>query len=102
MPVDVGAPQRTATIQTFLSVAIQNPAVFHASMVKTRCDYEAYLGKEISDAKLSPQVLYHRGQALESLANQLKAGKVDYGCITAIISLMTVDVRLAVAMVIHG
>jgi hypothetical protein len=102
MPVDVGVPQRTETIQTFLSVAIQNPAVFHVSMAKTRCDYEAYLGKQISHTKLSPQVLYHRGKALESLAIQLQAGKVDYGCVSAMISLMTVDVRLTAAMAIHG
>jgi hypothetical protein len=97
MPVDVGSSQRIATVGNFFSVAVENPAVFHAFMAKTRCDYDAYLGK-VSHAKLSPQVLYHRGQALQSLTKQLQAGKVEYGCVTAIILLMTIDVRSVAAI----
>jgi hypothetical protein len=97
MPVDVGASQRTATIHAFFSVAVENPAVFHAFMAKTRCDYEAYLGKT-SHTQPSPQVLYHRGKALKSLPNQLQSGKVEYGFVAAIILLMTVDVSSAAAI----
>ena len=99
MPVDVGAPQRTATIQDFLSVAIQSPAVFHAFMAKTRCDYEAYMGTEKLQANPSHQVLYHRGEAIRLLPNQLKAGKVNYGFVTAIITLMTIDVCSSAATI---
>jgi hypothetical protein len=92
MPVDVGASERATTVRNFLSVAIQSPAVFHAVMAKTRCEYEAYMGKEKSQANPSHQVLYHRGEAIRLLPNQLKAGKVDYGFVTTIITLMTIDV----------
>ena len=94
MPVKVGLRQRTATLHTFFSAAVENAAVFHAFMAKTRCDYDAYLGTR-PYAQLSPQALYHRGQALKSLSKQVQTDKVGYDCVTAITLLMTVDVRYA-------
>jgi len=91
MPVAMEPTKKSAIIQNFFAVAVENPAVFHAFMAKTRCDFDAYVGQREAQIP-SSQVLYHRGKALKSLSKEFTNSTVGYESVTAVTLLSTIDV----------
>lgn len=85
------SPPKNGDHPKFFAVAVENPAVFHAFMAKTRCDYDAYVGQREVQIP-SSEVLYHRGKALNSLSKQLTNSTVGYESVIAVTLLKTIDV----------